>query len=853
MYNYLSDRALHDVWCSPGQDKQFNIKLNRVSPISGYRDFFYADWAMIPLPKENTTYHVFNIGQYNPNLLGLIPDTRTWRSASSVMNSNSVWMTVFNEYGHRLPGHRVFYHYARNKELHIAIEEVPWMHQGFITENVYLHLYSNAFLYSERNSLGRLIKQISTTVKNRAEIITYQERTQEPVTKGRRFCYINGRYVDKINLLNTRPGDDVEVIEDASVKEIITHRITDLRTFESLRDNLTKFLLTYPNNKTTIDFSDDIDVYVYKSTNTDGSYAGYYLFKNDYRALRNITHTDYSLAVDTVTNLLRMNGIDTPIDCFIEINIRYSGLERPLVNNANRIHDLYRLDYQTRVGAMLGTKSNVDVWRADNLENSAYTTVMQLPDMHVPSDLAESMYGYFMAGKLAADSPILAGNMDGTPGTRLPYLLTNRSTIYEYDAQGLLLDGHLHVDGMIYLARNSRVKYLEALKGYGGGFSDDVYNRPETPIKTGYNFRCYKRTRNALNTTWLDWKDVTGTNQYIVDDATIKWVPDSGTQTLVRFNDSHMYYQQHITQYIGNLQFTLMERILKDGVQYYQPMEVPLGDLDIFLNGHSLVQGIDYIVNFPEVMIVSKKYLKYPLSAGQDVKIRFFGFCPNDLTLTQREEIGFVSHGLISHNHSVNLRKDRVTRIVLGGKLKTTNEVLFAEDTSGTVGLNLDNGKPYSIRNEIIPMNTLTKVDTYEALDKSLQVDRSIENYLTHYLPDASPEGPNVLPELYPLYSPFLNAIINDLNNGVIDDSTFFTHMSDDQARGFVKDYEYLLDFDPSQHDTWVSKKYATIHPHIYDYEMQVPIHHYRFLQRIVDLYLGNRVVLNHFLSIKPV
>lgn len=80
------------------------------------------------------------------------------------------------------------------------------------------------------------------------------------------------------------------------------------------------------------------------------------------------------------------------------------------------------------------------------------------------------------------------------------------------------------------------------------------------------------------------------------------------------------------------------------------------------------------------------------------------------------------------------------------------------------------NGTPYAIRETVVPMRGETYLDTYAFRARSQAVDQEVEDYLTLKYPEPEIPGPSPITERYAVYSPFLSRIINDLQEGYIDE-----------------------------------------------------------------------------------
>jgi hypothetical protein len=81
-----------------------------------------------------------------------------------------------------------------------------------------------------------------------------------------------------------------------------------------------------------------------------------------------------------------------------------------------------------------------------------------------------------------------------------------------------------------------------------------------------------------------------------------------------------------------------------NGLALYK-MDVPLGQLDVFLNKRSLIRGLDYFYREGKIIITNKEYLNDPLRLKQNIHVRFAGFCKKDLSIMEEGDVGFIEHG----------------------------------------------------------------------------------------------------------------------------------------------------------------------------------------------------------------
>jgi hypothetical protein len=323
--------------------------------------------------------------------------------------------------------------------------------------------------------------------------------------------------------------------------------------------------------------------------------------------------------------------------------------------------------------------------------------------------------------------------------------------------------------------------------------------------------------------------------------------------TLVRSDANSLGYM--ITKLFpdGVISFDLTKIVTKNGQTGIQAMDVPAGELDIMMNARGLTEGLDYFVKWPKVVICNKKYLVDPANTAQQNAVRFSGFCKSDLTRQLPEDNGFLKYDLLSRNSIFNLRDDRVMRIVVDGRLRHRDDLIFSETNAPIAVPDGNNGEPYSIRDMIVPMRSLTSGDTYSWRDDARAIDKAVSNYLSTKLPEPTPSGPDILPGLYPVFTPFLCKIVYDCLNGTIDINQLKVQYDSNFVKQICAPYEWLLAFDPTQTVNAVDPNYVIIDPHFLENVIDIDIYYYNFLQWVITLYMKGKVVLNHFLRLKAI
>lgn len=840
--DFLLNHAYRNVWCTPEQDKQAIFQLPRVTPQNGVWTYFSYHWRKIMLPIRGTAarFHVYHVGKVHPSILGLLDKPNTWISAEEMMETECALLEVYNSKGVMIPRSLCWYITIGDGNVLVAIRKPSESPSRLVdvnleTDDIFMRLYSNAYFNSIRAQHPEdCIRVKSIRATSVAEITGMQNEIQQLPPYGGAFYYVNGRRVEKLDLVSAKVGDYIEYVFDASIKREVRFKVRDLQEFESTLDDLNKYLLHYPGTSDMIDYQDDIDLYL-GAYNTSNRWRGVYVHKNDSRTMRMVTHRDYSVPIVRVNGTQAANPFLVGADLELRMTIRHSGYERPLVFENNRIAELYKLPPAKVQEAMVGLESNVSVWEAGNLEASAYTQLMRQPQGGINRTMVQSAYGYNAMSVLLGNTPTVAVAAGGKKVVEIPEGLRGHCTVYEYSKEGRLLHFAPHTLDNTYVCQNDTTDFVEVIYGIGG-INLDIQEAELGSIDYRQNYRFY-RAPGVGGIRSGPWEDKTGEPLYLVANGQYSWVTQVGEMYRVLSNARHLAYMFELAPIAGVFEFDLTFQ--KDGT--YQKLDMPLGELDLFFNGYSLIEGLDYVIRDARVVITTKKYFD-PNLAKQVFAVRYTGFCNPDMTRTTTPESGFVFHGNLSANNRFDIRDDKVMRIVCGGGVRLRKDLDFAEDGITVSMANAINGAPYAIRDIVVPMNNYlvgnTDVGdkTYDYRAQAMAIDKEVGDYLTRMLPEQQVEQPNVITGRHQLYSPYLSRIIDDMMTGVLWDDKFYEHFGDDWLRGRLEKYERLLAFDPFGTGLEIDPRYVVVHPHPYPTQVSLNVYQYRVLDRLVKI-----------------
>lgn len=866
-YNYVVDHALKNVWCTPEQDRQYIFAPYRISRENGCMYTVTVMDSTYDLPDQTHYWHVFQIGQLHPLIVNLLPKTGEWVSFADAMASQDMIANIYTDTGIELPRFDTWYQYSTDKDLIVAIRTNTKIPIDFNNDQIYVRIYSNEFFRSVRSQSvspyqvktnGRYVTSVEDIVDIQTEFNTYSQ-----LMFGYAYAFVNGYKTNTIDPFVVQVGDYVEYVFDSSILKVVKWRVGDLPFFKSTLDSKMKYLLHYPNdNLNNIEYQDDVDFYITEDIGNSRS-RGVFYHRNNEDACRMVTHRDYSIVTQYIDNYNRPlalypnspHNVDTA-SLYIEAYIRQSGYQRPLVYESNRINELYKLSDTDLVRALIGLDSTPTCWKANNLEQSWYTFIMRTKCCYVTPDVVQDAYGYNALSSIIGMTPSSTYTSSGKTAADVPYMLQTGCTVYEYDSDGLLLGWYYHVTGSRYFCANQNASKVEMISGLGGKALSEYQGMTEVTLPSYVSYRVYKCTlvNNIPDRKWV----LADSSEYTVDSGVWKWIStDPYTYPMLRTDSKFLATDIQVNCFDGVVDLSLYNERFVEGNFTNEIMDVPMGELDVFINGRSLIKDINYKLNFPRIIIQDKNYLNMANGAdsAQNIHIRFTGFCDSSLNVIEADDTGFIQQGMASVNSKFNLRDDKVQRIVLDGKLQLKSELSYIENDPTASSLDSRNGLPYMVRDMVVPMRGLVPDDTYELRNQSKTIDTAISNYLSLKLPQETFTKPSVAKARYYLYSPFVSCIITSLVNGNYYPSAIKGFYNDMTMKSLVENspaYKYLST-DPTQSGNALPSEFVYVFAHPYNYPVELDMYQYMFVQRVVSYYCNGLINLSDALTIKPI
>lgn len=881
---YLVGHYIYNMWGAPWQDNQTWNKLARVTPFGGARnhvEVFHEDYQ---LPTKQDRYHAYMVGQvyediYNLPLLEWT-ERSTWIPMNEYCKQTGIVFNFYTQDGINVPLSHVFFTLTVEKNVIFIVKEDLKIQWDMNNSPLYFRTYRNALQRVDQRGLSQ---EKADVVYVKVKIASDKQKLVEFFNQyngkpGAMLTYHNGYLVDNTNYLsNVLEGDIVEIIYDSTLIKAIEVKLGELPTFKSKADGIRKYLITHDKSykDNVLEYLDDCDFYLCAyPKKTPLLFNGLLLHRNHVSNIRQVTNSDYSISTNLVSEYLiaHQDLFDEQIaNLTFKVYYRKQFGNKKMPYNANRIHELNRLPYVNRVAALQGLRSNIDEWRADNLENSPLMKLISKPKPICNLEEVQDAYGYNAATYYTGLSVHSHEEFisDGLGGylVDVPYSYRKLVTVFEYDSEGKLLMWRRLENVNQYPVVNRDTKLVEFVSGIGTRQPEDHYGKLQVVVPEYQEHRVFACLKN-LETHPEKWKDVTATDawSYITDTDGLRNVLIKGNAEyskeeytfLIRTDKKFLCQDIEVDISRGLLQFTMNHHIAINGKVSGKRVEVPYGYLDVFLNGSALIEGIDYFVDFPNVVIINKGSIN-PFSMKQKITYRMMAFPATEtingetiLTgIKTNRQVGYVNHYRVSRNKQYEIFEDKNFLIKIGNGIMDKSKVGFSEDnTEMKERKEYLEGKPYEIRDVVVPKRFTYPKDTYQFKRESDEVDRKVSNYLNQFIEEEPFSSNPAIIGKYEIFSPLLSKLLHDLEKKQVDFpmDRFFTNQ--ELINYISTKYSPLFKVDPYYRKESISFKHVVIHPTHRRVVTTLNFHQARFFRRVVEVFYDNAIETSHFIRV---
>lgn len=886
----LIDYAKKKYWANPSGNQQFQIRLARVSPILGFNNNFNYMGKFYLLPEVDRFFNVFTLGRINSgnyNLgyraLNWIPFNR-WIRADEYINKRGVMLDFYNGKGLHYIRSETWIMQCFNGTTLVAFAKNDLNYPMPIDKPMYMHCYTvDGLIDSVKGYKDSEYKYdvFGCTYYEFQDWDTIKEKYNKykDIGKGILIFYWNGLIV-RFEDIKPEVGDLIECVYDPTVWQVLRFNYNTLRSYYSEKDSKRKLIL-FPwldNKEKRYYYFDDCTFYVRnKRTN-----RAIYFHRNNQDAVRQLTHQDYGIAGEYVKSIIEYlitddkTGLSKESDMEVVVNYIDSKWKFYLGPTSSRIAEMYLLEDPNKIlDTMTDVKSNVEVWTANKLEQSSHNRLLGLEYTNITNKDVREALGYNGCSQVLSQGPfympgIAPGdegfkNLYNTPnylsgmGYEVPPSFIERSTVYEYDEQGLLLRKREIINQQRFTPSKD-CTFVEYALGKGSSSLDAVLTKSDVKVDPDYGFRVYRvpwkigdsgneddiskfwksewsiskdgqplRQKNTfvsipgnpdiplqpdIPRPWDggeiagDWEDITDTDLYTLNKETgyLSWNFSMVNYVgMVVSDKDHLYNEVNVSHLDNSISFSLTHIWEIGGIL----LPIRPAQLDIWLEGQSLIENVDYKFDFPTVYIISKQLLKEGNS--HNFKIRAIGMIPEGPL--NRSELGFITNGCIGLNGRYNVRINRPTKTICNGRMFLTQSVDWAENKNhGSNMIELE-GKPYAVKHTLCINRYVKPYETLWGMDEDKQLDEKISAYLTENVSykNNTPKPIAYQGDKYILFSPFLSQLYNEMNLGFLPIKEDV--ITEQYVFELTKQIQWLLKYEPSDEKLNLDPLYFVVHP----------------------------------------
>lgn len=838
MFNFkelVLREAVSTAWLNPHVDRQYTLKPSQITPDGGASRIYRLPHTTYWLPSTNRKYVLFEIGQIDPSLLGVEEWITDWTTLSSLcgrqeliinMHINHRMLLLSTAYIKRTTNHNtiIAVDYLDNKEL--LDSEYP----------MYIRFYSNAWYTTATGSaaVGTEVNGMRITSAGDASTIIAEANTKAALP-GQTMIYHNGVYVSALTTADVAVGDYVEWAYDSSGTSYADVPITDMPHFESSLDSKRKYLCLAQDNARMdqFEFYDDVEIYVCNTE--DDAFgtprtAGVYYSRINASDIRMVTHRDYSIDSNRLSTLIgQQDGRIAYTGAFLRIFYRNAYGSKTVPSDANNIDDMYLTDRETRKMLMVGGVASIPQWQAARLEASPYIRWIGISRQDINFNNLRGVFSWH--GMYAITQ---TGSVTGT-NVSIPPVMEEGGKMYRFTNTGELKDvvditavvgaGGVttvpaDVTSVMFVPGNN-ISSIDELETTSNQTNDTVSSYDER--------RYFRRSGQA----WQQARTPVDFNYNL--DGTVSWSPQHEGNDKVKRN-AGLYHSRDIV--ITENDISKAYPIVTGGG--FAQTGLPMGRLDIWINGKRGIRGLDYTVDYPNFRVINRGY--YTDGTAINVHLLYWGLSPDE----GDPEFGFIKHRLLNYNTTYDVTKYRFKDIFIEGMRALPSELAYSEDRSGTMDARFREGAPYTVERPIGHVPTAAYAGLVESREESIVKEKAISDYLTIYAPEAEITTPVVIPSKHAVVSTLMHKLIEDISAGTL---VLTNSDMSEAAVGFVlSNYRAEVAADITNRD--LDWDFIVVHPSGRTAQTTVTSLQYSFLQAVNRYRLRDRVILTTYLNV---
>jgi hypothetical protein len=774
----------------------------------------------IYLPNNTQRFYILDLSLSDTYQLDILKDLVEWYPLDRLINITYNYIMIFVN-GRQLCRSGSYIKRMPNGAIYVAVNLDQNAYQINSQDDIYIRFYKNdlynsapvpaalkisleTFRYLGSGKFLNLTTDktvINTTLGN--DLVNLVDIRNYLNTKTNEQIFLNGLFiptgmVDIASYLNT--GDILEYVLDGMITHIERFNYTDLRYYYSERDERNKVIVS-TRQTDTLPFMVDLEFYI-SGTQADGKRVGAYYPKLKPENVRILTYLDWGL------DAFLINGLILSLQEYGDVDDNLTDIEITLIQRQNKefrafpldsshIVDLMNLQWQKRIPALAGAKSNLSLWKAENLENGIFNSYITLPETVVETQSIIKVLSRQGVISTLEEMRRLPQKTDFV----LPPIAFNG---------GILMNNNL----THYVFGTSDFSYTEVPLSEGneifipsGSFGGQL-NYVKAPnaaplyITPGlFNFKCFVNKDGVYSklNEGIDYSLTVNTT-----DAVITWLDDLDEYEIHIFS-SNRFSLRALTPTLPWLGYGCYSVAAKPTVDF------GLDKILIYSAtfGRFLTEGIDFNVYEDNFYFCSKIDGQDPIGT---YRIFYFGLPDDSMAHVNDNNYGFLERDTIFNGKPYDLFLNRNKKFFINGVPLDDNNILFSENYSLSAyvagPVTPTTGMPYFVMD--IPPFTLDKIiDSLSTTkEEDEEINKSVADFVTALSPVPVPSGVETIPGLYLLVSPFMDKITKELLNGSI---TILGPMTKTEMAQVLQPYFYILNYDPTSKN--IDQRFVKIAP----------------------------------------
>lgn len=842
----LLTAAAQEMWFDPHDDRHFTLAPRRFNRLRGHRVRVSLGSVSYYMPDNDHLYTLYGFGQTAAATLGIENrrlELMRWTRLDTLALRNEMVINVHVKQ-RQLPLDTVYIQRNAQDHMLLAVQSEPNAALLVEGESLYLRVFSNDWLATEGQGLGNPIEYVNARTSDSAAVSRLLTRWRQ-VEDGNRLLHHNGYYVNDVTAGELGTSDTLSLSIDKSGLGYIDLSINDLHHYYSTRDGKNKLLVMLDlGDPMQAVPADELDIYICGHQPNVGNYPrvkGFFysrVFESD---LRQLTHQDFSLDAQRIEALIWEHrehlNLTSP---FLRIFFRattepHKG--QPQVDG-NYTLDLYRCPADIRRSLMVETASTFSPWQADELEYSPYV-LWQNGESHTLS--ISAIKGVYSLEELTRrvlegwKPEVLLDYVPGHTGVVVPFLGTIPFTMLGYDAQGYLVEVKTEVGGQAgrVLLMDGSVTQVRFIPGDGrtdprqwdrdtdfvaqsDWFADTLYWRSVEsedwiPAKPGIDFDI------AQTTGGIRWREAHQSHERMR-----RTVRDS--IVIDREIDTELLHHP-IDLYNGN----------------YPPTLLRLSHLEVYLEGWKLVEGVDYLVNYPNIQLCSKMSYLESLSGWARLVVLHYG-APND-------EHYWRDYGFVRNRRMVDGDLERFTDLravmhTVDGAWRPVDDLDLLERPAQVMASDIREGALYCRESPVQILSAWARMRLVR--DDGMTLGDTAGRVLGPFLERPRPSPVVFIDHAHALFSPFVYRMVQRLRSKEIDvEQVGYTR----GAVTFVMQ-RYLDELQADILSQDLDWDLVDVHPAPANHQMEITENDMQFLRTLNELYLHNRLVFTTYFSV---